>query len=217
MNATKVISLTMDAVLVLGIGLCGLAGCVKAQQTSEPAAAPTVPSAASAAVGPTIDGSVRVPGGLSMSELQGFKDWLPVAPSFTDSTNVIRLMVANSVMISAYRQGIPANGKPFPEGSKMVKILWRQKKITDAPFSAAAPDTVPGGLAELEFIEKDSKRFPDTHGWGYAAFNYDAMSDKFSPVTPNDRPPQLNDAKCGATCHQMAASTDYVFTGYPKR
>jgi hypothetical protein len=30
-------------------------------------------------------------------------------------------------------------------------------------------------------MEKDSKRFPKTGGWGYAVFNYDAASDKFTP------------------------------------
>jgi hypothetical protein len=214
MKGTKMVS---HAVVAVGFGLSGLAGCAGAQQTGGPVTPPSAPPSAPAALDPTIDGSVRVPNGLSMSELQGYKDWLPVAPSLTDSTNVIRLMVANPVMMSAYRAGIPANGKPFPDGSKMVKMLWRQRKIADAPFSAAAPDTVPGVLAELEFIEKDSQRFPDTHGWGYAAFNYDAATDKFSPVTPNDHPPQQNDAKCGAACHQLAASTDYVFTGYPRR
>ncbi len=72
-------------------------------------------------------------------------------------------------------------------------------------------------LTELEFVEKDGTRFPDTHGWGYAAFKYDAATDKLTPVTTTDRPPQANDAKCGATCHAMAASTDYIFTTYPRR
>jgi hypothetical protein len=73
--------------------------------------------------------------------------------------------------------------KPFPEGSKIAKIEWRPKKLTDPPFSATTPDTVPGDLTAVEFIEKDSKRFPDTHGWGYALFEYDAASGVFTPVT----------------------------------
>jgi hypothetical protein len=64
---------------------------------------------------------------------------------------------------------------------------------------------------------KDSKRFPGTHGWGYGAFNYDPATDKLTPVTSTDRPPQGNDAKCGAACHLLAAQTDYVFTAYSKR
>ena len=161
--------------------------------------------------------SVKVPGGLGFAEFRGYEDWKPVGPSATDAVHVIRLMVANPTMIQAYKEGIPANGKPFPDGSKIVKILWNQKSITDPPFAASTPDTVPGPLKEVEFIEKDSKRFADTHGWGYAAFEYDPATDTFTPVGMDGKPPQGHDAKCGATCHGLAATTDFIFTAYPKR
>jgi hypothetical protein len=76
---------------------------------------------------------------------------------------------------------------------------------------------VPGDLTDVELIEKDNKRFPDTHGWGYAVFEYDAASGTFRPGTTADKPPQGNDAKCGAACHTPAAATDYIFTPYAKR
>ena len=145
--------------------------------------------------------TVKVPGGLAFAEFRGYENWQSVGPSLTDAQNVIRVILANPVMIEAYREGVPGNGKPFPDGSKIAKIEWTPKKITDAPFSVAAPDTVPNILKEVEFIEKDAKRFPDGHGWGYAVFNYDPTSDKFTPATAADRPPQRNDAKCGVACH----------------
>jgi hypothetical protein len=58
--------------------------------------------------------------------------------------------------------------------------------ITDPPFSASTPDTMPGDLAQVEFIMKDSK------------------------------PPVGHDAKCGAACHDLAASKEYIFTHIPK-
>ena len=149
--------------------------------------------------------TVSVPGGLGFAEFRGYEDWQSVGPSLSDAQNVIRLIVANPVMIRAYREGVPGNGKPFPDGSKIAKIEWNPKKTTDAPFSVNTPDTVPGDLKEVEFIEKDSKRFPDGHGWGFAVFNYDPKSDKFTPATEADRPPQAHDAKCGVACHQLAA------------
>jgi hypothetical protein len=161
--------------------------------------------------------TVRVPGGLGFAEFRGYEDWASVGPSQTDAQSVIRLILANPVMIQAYKAGIPGNGQPFPDGSEIAKILWRPKRITDAPFSVAAPDTVPDVLKEVEFIVKDAKRFPDGHGWGYAAFNYDAASGTFAPVTAADRPPQHNDAKCGVACHNLAAERDYIFTAYAKR
>src|SRR5580704_5777699 len=161
--------------------------------------------------------TVKVPNGIAFSEFRGYEDWQPVSPSHTDGTNIMRLIVANAVTIDAYKQGVPGNGKPFPEGSKMAKIEWRPKKLTDPPFSVSIPDTVPGELFAVEFIEKDSKRFSDTHGWGYGTFEYEAASGTFTPATLASKPPQGHDAKCGAACHNLAAKKDYIFTEYPRR
>jgi hypothetical protein len=161
--------------------------------------------------------TVKVPNGLAFSEFRGYEDWQSVGPSHADGQNIMRLIVANPVMVGAYREGVPGNGKPFPDGSKIAKIEWRPKKLTDPPFSASIPDTVPGELFAVEFIEKDSKRFSDTHGWGYGMFEYDAASGAFTPATLASKPPQGHDSKCGAACHMLAASKDYIFTAYAKR
>jgi Cytochrome P460 len=161
--------------------------------------------------------TLQVPGGLAFSEIKGYEQWQVVGPSLTEAANVIRVILANPVMIKAYQEGVPGNGKPFPDGSRIVKLEWRPKKITDPPFSANTPDTVPGDLVEVEFIVKDSKKFSDTHGWGYAMFDYDAASGTFAPATTASKPPQAHDAKCGAACHTLAAPTDFIFTAYPKR
>lgn len=160
---------------------------------------------------------LQVPGGLAFSEIKGYEQWQVVGPSLTEAVNVIRVIVANPVMIKAYEEGIPGNGKPFPDGSKIVKLEWRPKKITDPPFSASTPDTVAGDLVEVEFIVKDSKKFSDAHGWGFAMFDYDAASGTFAPATSASKPPQGHDAKCGTACHTLAASKDYIFTVYSKR
>jgi hypothetical protein len=160
--------------------------------------------------------SLKVPGGLAFSDFKGYEDWQAVGPSLTDAQSVIRLILANPVMIDAYKQGVPGNGKPFPDGSKIAKIVWQQNRLTTPPFSASTPDTVPGDLLEVELIEKDSTRFPDTHGWGCAVFDHDASSG-FKPATTASKSPQAQEAKCGASCHTLAASNDYIFTAYPKR
>ena len=161
--------------------------------------------------------ALKIPGGLSFSEVKGYEEWQVVGPSICEGAKVIRAIVANPVMIKSYQEGIPGNGKAFPDGSKIVKMEWRPKTITDAPFSAKVPDIVPGDLAQVEFIVKDSKRFPDTHGWGYGMFDFDVAAGKFVPATKASNPPVNNDAKCGAACHELASSKDYIFTAYPKR
>ena len=71
------------------------------------------------------------------------------------------------------------------------------------------PLRIPSPATRLDFIEKDSKRFPDTGGWGYAQFNYDTASDTFTPYGSG--------ANCGYACHTIVAAKDYIFTAYGKR
>ncbi len=149
--------------------------------------------------------TVQVPNGLAFSDFRGYENWQVVSVSMTDDPAVIKVIVANPVMIDAYRAGIPGNGKPFPDGSKIAKIEWIPKKSTEAPFSVFVPDH----QKDVDFIEKDSKRFPDTSGWGYAEFAYDAAADTFKPT--------VKDAKCGYACHTIVAKKDYIFHPYQHR
>jgi hypothetical protein len=155
--------------------------------------------------------TLQVPGGLAFSEFKGYEDWQSV--SLSQSEGAFALILANPVMIDAYRAGVPGNGKPFPDGSKMAKIHWKPKDSEEAP----APTKIPGALLDVDFMVRDSKRFADSGNWGYGAFKYDNASDAFKPATVDDVPPQENDAKCGFACHTLVEAKDYVFTAYPKR
>jgi Cytochrome P460 len=155
--------------------------------------------------------TLKVPGGLAFAEFKGYEGWNAIAVSHNGG--LLAVILGNPAMIDAYKAGIPGNGKPFPDGAKMAKIHWNQKKNPGEP---GQPD-VPGTLHDIDFMVKDSKRFADSGGWGYAEFEYDAASDAFKPGTQADQPPQGNDAKCGAACHTVAKNTDFVFTAYPKR
>ena len=154
--------------------------------------------------------TVKVPGGLAFSEFKGYEDWQLV--SISEDGGMLAAILANPVMIDAYRAGVPGNGKPFPDGSKMAKIHWNPIKL--ATFPAA---TVPGAQHDVDFMVKDSKRFGDTGGWGWAAFEHDTTSGTFTPATTAAMPPQGNDAKCGFACHTIVKARDYVFTNYGQR
>ena len=147
--------------------------------------------------------SLQVPNGLAFSAFKGYETWQVISVSQTADT--IEVIVGNPLMISGYQSGIPGNGKPFADGSKMAKIHWKAVKSPDAP----APTTIAGPLHDVDFMEKDSKRFSATGGWGYAEFDYEPASDTFKAVgTGTD---------CGGACHTIVAKKDYVFTTYPKR
>ena len=147
--------------------------------------------------------ALKSPSGIAFSDFRGYEDWAVVSSARTDE--VLKVIVANPTMIEAYKAGVPGNGQPFPEGSKIVKLQWKPKKSTEAPFVVDVPDV----FTQAFVIEKDSKRFPKTGGWGYALFNYDAAAGKFTADAAT--------ADCGHACHVAVKSKDYIFHPYQKR
>jgi mono/diheme cytochrome c family protein len=175
------------------------------------AASTAVPSQAQAVISTQDKYALKIPNGLAFSEFKGYESWPVIAVSHNGNT--LAAILGNPAMINAYKAGIPDNGKPFPDGAKMVKVHWNAK-VNDA--EPGAP-TIPGTQHDVDLMVKDSKRFADSGGWGYAAFEYDAASDAFRPANLKDKPPQGSDAKCGFACHTAVKSSDYVFTGYGHR
>jgi len=144
------------------------------------------------------------PGGLKFSDFKGYEDWAVVSSARQE--DVLKVIVANPAMIAAYKAGIPGNGKPFPEGAKIAKLQWKPKKSTEAPFVVDVPDT----FSQAFLMEKDSKRFPKTGGWGYAVFNY-------APATAKFTPDAASPADCGQSCHVAVKAKDYIFHPYQVR
>src|SRR5579871_2501440 len=144
--------------------------------------------------------SLKTTSGIAFADFKGYEDWSVVSSARTDE--VLKVIVANPTMINAYKAGVPGNGQAFPEGSKIAKLQWKFKKSTEAPFAVDVPDV----FSQAFLMEKDSKRFPDTGGWGYAVFNYQAAGDKF---TADPSP-----ANCGQSCHVTVKAKDYIFHPY---
>jgi hypothetical protein len=148
--------------------------------------------------------SLKSPSGIAFSDFKGYEDWASVSSARQDE--ILKVIVANPKMIKAYEAGVPGNGQPFPEGSRIVKLQWKQKKSTEAQFAVDVPDF----FTQAFVMEKDSKRFPKSGGWGYAVFNYDAVSGKFTPDAKS-----LSD--CGNACHTAVKAKDYIFHPYEMR
>jgi Cytochrome P460 len=102
--------------------------------------------------------TVKVPGGLASAEFRGYEAWQTI--SISRNEKVVAVILGNPVMIDAYQAGIPANGKPVPDGAKMAKVHWILKQNQFFPDA-----TVPGSLLNVDFMVKDSKRFADSRGW----------------------------------------------------
>jgi len=148
--------------------------------------------------------SLKSPGGIAFSDFRGYEDWAVASSARTDE--ILKVIVANPTMIRAYKAGVPGNGQPFPDGSMIVKLQWKLKKSTEAPFAVEVPDV----FSQAFVMEKDNKRFSKSGGWGYAVFNYEAASDKFTAD-----PKSLSD--CGYACHTPVKAKDYIFHPYQKR
>jgi hypothetical protein len=147
--------------------------------------------------------SVKVPNGLAISEFKGYDTWQTIAPSQTDEG--LKAILGNSVMINAYKAGMPDNGRSVPDGAMMAKLEWTKKSDDASPYAVSVPDK----LKSASFMIKNAKRFPDTGGWGYAQFTYDSASDTFKPTGTG--------SGCGYACHTRVKARDFVFTHYARR
>jgi hypothetical protein len=147
--------------------------------------------------------TVKVPNGLSFAEFKGYDTWQTIAPSQTPEE--LKAILGNAVMITALKGGIPGNGKPVPDGAMMTKIDWVKQSNSESPY----PVDVPKALKSVSFMLKDSKRFADSGGWGYAQFTYNPGSDSFTPVGTG--------YACGYACHTRVKANDFVFTKYAPR
>ena len=85
--------------------------------------------------------SLKTSSGIAFSDFRGYEDWAVASSARTDE--VLKVIVANPAMINAYKAGVPGNGQPFPDGSKIVKLQWKPKKSTEAPFVVDVPDVLP--------------------------------------------------------------------------
>jgi hypothetical protein len=157
--------------------------------------------------------------GIAFSEFRDYEAWQMIATSQPDDAGgcgtskvgCTKAILGNPAMIKAYRDGFPANGTAVPDGAAMAKIEWLKARNDSAPYGV----TVSGAQTEVSFMLKDSKRFPDTNGWGYATFEYDGDSATFKAAKPTTA---SNARSLCHGCHVVGAKArDFVYTDYAKR
>jgi Cytochrome P460 len=118
--------------------------------------------------------TLKSPNGIAFAEFKGYDARQVIATSQpveedgcgTSKVGCMKVILGNATMIKAYNDGIPANGKPVPDGAAMAKVQWFKTRNNASPYDV----TVPGAQTEVGFMVKDPKRFPDADGWGYATF-----------------------------------------------
>ena len=139
------------------------------------------------------EGVMPAPNGISLPE--GYKDWRVISASHRIDHESVRVILGNDVAIDAARAN---KTNPWPEGSVLAKLVWKQKDEEFWP-AAIAPDE----FIHAEFMIKDSEKYKDTGGWGYARW------------LGLDQKPYGKDKdfvqEC-YSCHLPVKARDYVFT-----
>ena len=137
------------------------------------------------------------PNGITIPE--NYKDWRVVSSSHRDDNKTLRVILGNNTAIAAARSG---KTNPWPDGAIMAKVVW---KDTVHPNWATA--IVPGDFVLAEFMIKDSKKYKETGGWGFARWL--GLDQK-----PYGMDPSFVKECFG--CHTPVKNNDYVFT-HPSR
>lgn len=124
-----------------------------------------------------------------------YADWRLIAPSYRTDKHHVRAILGNDKAIQAARAG---KTNPWPDGAILAKLAWKEKPHERFPVAMEA-----GEFWQVEIMVKDSKRYKDTDGWGYARW------------VGNNLKPYGKDAsfvhECHG-CHTPVADNDYVFT-----
>lgn len=133
------------------------------------------------------------PNGITLPD--GYKDWRIIGASHRIDNNTLRIIFGNDVAIDAARAG---KTNPWPDGTILGKTVWK-----DTMHEAWEKAVVPGEFVHAEFMLKDSGKWADTGGWGFARWK------------GRDQEPYGKDAtfvqECFG-CHTPVKDNDYVFT-----
>src|ERR1043165_4956158 len=135
-----------------------------------------------------------------------YRDWRLISvASVNEPLNDLRAKLGNDIAIHAYRTGT----RPFPDGTIIARLAWKQtvsernNKALDgkAPPDVMAHSFIAGQPTNVQLMIKDSKRYAETGGWGFAQF------------AEGKPAPQAVHETC-FKCHEPAKDRDFVFTEY---
>ena len=138
----------------------------------------------------------------------GYRDWRLISVNHLAGAGgklkQVRAQLGNDIAIKAFREG----KLPFPDGSVIAALHWNEasseenNKVLDIGFPGAGLQSSVAQSAEnVQFMVKDSKKYAETGGWGFADFK-------------NGKPGNEALHKTCFACHQPAKDRDYVFTRY---
>lgn len=133
--------------------------------------------------------------GISISKYRNFPlDWKLVTVRYREDSRELRFTYANSL---AFKELNSLNPR-YPEGAAFGKVSFLLDEDSAFPSSK-----VPSTSRRYQVMLKNSKKYADSDGWGYALF--DAEGRLFNEDI------KVKTMSCVA-CHRIVPERDYVFS-----
>ncbi len=125
----------------------------------------------------------------------GYRQWEVIAPSREAGLDELRVIVGNRAAVATYAKG----AAPFPDGTTLVKLAWKEVASPDADGAF-----VPGAATTVQVMVKDSRRYAATGGWGFGRF-------------VGGKPVDAAQHRTCFACHAArVADRDFVFTRFAR-
>jgi hypothetical protein len=122
------------------------------------------------------------------------QEWKLVTVRYRKDTEEMRFTYANPKAWEALKK----QSLPFPDGSIFAKVGFKSKQ--DPAFNSSV---VPSGARRFQFMVKDSKKYSEFDGWGYALFQSNGE------LYEGDLKTQT--FSCHA-CHKIVPERNFVFS-----
>lgn len=133
--------------------------------------------------------------GITFQQFKGFEHkWKLVTVRYRRDNQELRYVYANKKAHIAILQ----NKLPYPDGAVFAKVAYLAQ-----PDPAFESSLFPSQTRRFQFMVKNSKKYKETNGWGYALFNQQGE------IHPE---PEKDQVIACHSCHQIVPERDYVFS-----
>jgi hypothetical protein len=124
-----------------------------------------------------------------------YKNWQLISSSHREDNKTLRVILGNDIAVKAAREN---KTNPYPEGAILGKLVWKESRHSNWEKAI-----VPSEFVHVEFMFKDSEKYNQTGGWGFARWK----GTELKPYGEN-----ANFVQECFGCHTPVKENDYVFT-----
>jgi Haem-binding domain/Cytochrome P460 len=125
--------------------------------------------------------------------LADYKNWRAISSTERFDNHTMREILGNDIAVKAIAEN---HINPWPDGTAFAKVAWFQQ-----PDEKGLVRT--GAFFQVEFMIRDSHKYADTLGWGWARW-------RGADLKPYGKGKNFTSECVG--CHDPLRDTNYVFT-----